>query len=410
MKPILQGMRVVEGSAFVAAPLGGMTLAQLGADVVRFDPIAGGLDYGRWPLDQKGSSLFWAGLNKGKRSIRLDLATAEGRDLAVGLITASQGGSVSDGLFLSNFPARGWLDYAGLSSLRKDLVFVNVLGDRQGGSAVDYTVNCAVGFTHVTGPSGHADPVNAVLPAWDNITGQMAAVALLAAERHRQHTGEGQYVSLALKDVALATAGHLGNLAEAELTGRERDRYGNYLYGAFGRDFCTSDGRRVMLVALTSRQWQNLTEAVDDESGLARLRLAAGNDLADEGERFLAREQIAAWIEPWVAGHEYADLEKKLRQHHVCWGPYQTFLQLLREDADCSPDNPLFEQVAQPGVGTYLMPGSPLYFSACQHLPPAAAPVLGANTDEVLSEFLGLTAAEIGRLHDRGLVAGPLSA
>ena len=70
---ILAGMSIVEGSAFIAAPLGGMTLAQLGADVIRYDPIGGGLDYGRWPLAPNGASLFWAGMNKGKRSIRLDL-------------------------------------------------------------------------------------------------------------------------------------------------------------------------------------------------------------------------------------------------------------------------------------------------------------------------------------------------
>ncbi len=78
---ILDGMRVVEGSAFVAAPLGGMTLAQLGADVIRFDPIGGGLDRGRWPVTDDGHSLFWAGLNKGKRSIQVDLALARGREL-----------------------------------------------------------------------------------------------------------------------------------------------------------------------------------------------------------------------------------------------------------------------------------------------------------------------------------------
>jgi len=70
---LLSGVRVVEGSAFVAAPSGGMTLAQLGADVIRFDQIGGGLDYRRWPLTTAGDSLYWAGLNKGKRSITVDL-------------------------------------------------------------------------------------------------------------------------------------------------------------------------------------------------------------------------------------------------------------------------------------------------------------------------------------------------
>jgi len=94
MSGILSGLRVVEGSAFVAAPLGGMTLAQLGADIIRFDQIGGGLDYHRWPLAADGQSLFWAGLNKGKRSIQIDVRTPEGRELVAALIAApgEQGG------------------------------------------------------------------------------------------------------------------------------------------------------------------------------------------------------------------------------------------------------------------------------------------------------------------------------
>ena len=103
---LLSGLRVVEGSAFVAAPLGGLTLAQLGADVIRFDTIGGGLDYRRWPVTEEGVSLYWAGLNKGKRSIAIDLSRPEGRELATELITAPGDDA---GLFLSNFPESGWL-------------------------------------------------------------------------------------------------------------------------------------------------------------------------------------------------------------------------------------------------------------------------------------------------------------
>lgn len=108
---LLDGLRLIEGSAFVAAPLGGMTLAQNGADVIRFDQIGGGLDFGRWPLAPDGQSLFWAGLNKGKRSICIDLHAPAGRELAATLIAQAGG-------FLTNFPARGWLDFERLSTLR----------------------------------------------------------------------------------------------------------------------------------------------------------------------------------------------------------------------------------------------------------------------------------------------------
>ncbi len=119
MVGILSGMRVVEGSAFVAAPLGGMTLAQLGADVIRFDPIGGGLDYHRWPVTDDGHSLFWTGMNKGKRSIQIELRKPEGQELITRLISRP---GENEGLFLTNFPARGWLGYEALCQHRQDLI------------------------------------------------------------------------------------------------------------------------------------------------------------------------------------------------------------------------------------------------------------------------------------------------
>ena len=138
MTGILTGMRVVEGSAFVAAPLGGMTLAQLGADVIRFDPIGGGLDAHRWPVTADGRSLFWAGLNKGKRSIAVAMRSPQGKELLTDLITAPGDDA---GLFLTNFSAVGWLDFTELTARRPDLIMVNIVGNPDGSSAVDYTVN-----------------------------------------------------------------------------------------------------------------------------------------------------------------------------------------------------------------------------------------------------------------------------
>ena len=88
MNRLLQDLRIVEISAFVAAPLGGMTMAQMGAEVIRIDPIGGGIDYARWPVTRDGASLYWAGLNKAKRSLALALDKPEGRDIARAVITA----------------------------------------------------------------------------------------------------------------------------------------------------------------------------------------------------------------------------------------------------------------------------------------------------------------------------------
>src|SRR5947199_1491678 len=196
----LQDLRIVEISAFVAAPLGGMTMAQMGADVIRIDPIGGGIDHGRWPVTRDGLSLYWAGLNKAKRSLALALDQPEGRDIARAVITAPGAGG---GILLTNLaPWRG-LDFTSLKAARNDLIMLRLTGNRDGSAAVDYTVNAASGFPLVTGEG--CMPVNHVLPAWDIAAGLYLATALLAAERHRSRTGAGQGGVAALSDVMLAT-------------------------------------------------------------------------------------------------------------------------------------------------------------------------------------------------------------
>jgi 2-methylfumaryl-CoA isomerase len=402
MTGILEGMRVVEGSAFVAAPLGGMTLAQLGADVIRFDPIGGGLDRNRWPVTEDGKSLFWAGMNKGKRSVQLDLRSAAGQELATALITAP---GEEGGLFLTNFPARGWLDYEALQGGREDLIMVSINGNHDGTSAVDYTVNPATGFPWATGPRHLSVPFNHLLPAWDAITGTLAAGGLLAAERHRTRTGEGQLVRVALSDVAFAMVGNLGKIAEAQICRRERPKDGNYLYGAFGRDFLTKEGRRIMIVALTLRQWRSLVEATGLGEAFETLERMLGVDLDEEGDRFVAREVIGAILKSWTTSRTLDEIRDVFDANGVCWGPYQTFMQLVDGDPRCSTENPIFEEVEQPGIGTYLMAGSPLEFSEVERVPVAPAPMLGEHTEEVLADVLGLTDPEIGRLEGDGVIA-----
>ncbi|MBH62006.1 MAG: 2-methylfumaryl-CoA isomerase [Alphaproteobacteria bacterium] len=404
MNRILEGLRVVEGSAFIAAPLGGMTLAQMGADVIRFDPIGGGLDWNRWPVTDSGRSLYWVGLNKGKRSIAINLREDEGRELARALITAP---GENSGIFLTNFPPSGWLAYGKLREDRDDLIMMNILGHSDGSSAVDYTVNCAVGYPYTTGNAERDAPVNHVFPAWDAVCGVTASTGILAAERHRRLTGEGQYISLALSDVAYAMVGNFGHIAEAQIKKETRPPYGNDLYGAFGRDFGTRDGRRIMIVAITRRQWSELVKVVGMEEEAARIAESTGRNLNDEGDRFEARDAIADVVRPWVESRSLSDVETAFDGTGVCWGLYQDFVEMVEGDPRCSPANPMFQELDQPGVGHYLVPGSPLDFGAAPRETVRPAPQLGENTDEVLSTILGLGDGQLGDLHDRGIVAGP---
>ena len=139
----LDGLTVLEVSSFVAAPLGGLTLAQLGADVIRIDPVGGGADLRRWPLAPSGTSLYWTGLNKGKRSVTLNFRDPEGRRLLGDLLAAS---GPDGGVVLTNAAGQEWLGYSSLARVRPDLIHLQIQGHRDGRAAVDYTVNAATGF------------------------------------------------------------------------------------------------------------------------------------------------------------------------------------------------------------------------------------------------------------------------
>ena len=401
---VLKGMRVVEGSAFVAVPLAGMTLAQMGAEVIRFDRIGGGLDAGRWPLAPNKQSLFWAGMNKGKKSIAIDMKSEEGRELITEIITAP---GPDAGLFLTNLRVRGWMDYETLSQRRKDLIMVTLTGDRHGRPQVDYTVNPALGIPHMTGPEDSAHPVAHALPAWDLIAGNMCVSALLAAERARLRGQGGQEVELALKDVAAATLGHLGMIGDATLNDHDRGKAGNALYGAYGQDFLCADGRRVMVIGLTDRQWRGLIVATEMEDEMQALEQSLGLSLSDEGNRWQHRHEITERLTPWFAARRVSDFEDDFNRRGLTWSEFRTVREALREDPDLSEENPLFSHVNHPGIGAFLTPAHPASFQNAPRQEAVAAPTLGMHTEEVLGDILGLTDASIGALFEKGIVDAP---
>ncbi|QCX26531.1 CoA transferase [Nocardioides jishulii] len=397
----LSGLRVLECSSFVAGPSGCLTLGMLGADVVKVDPLGGPADINRWPLSERtGQSLFWSSLNRGKRSVAVDLRSEEGREIVMALATLP---GPDGGLVVDNLVGRPWLTHEALTARRADAIQVHIQGYNDGRPAVDYTVNAEIGVPQMTGPAGSADPVNHVVPAWDLLTGMTAVTGLLAALRKRDRTGEGTYVSLALADVALAGVASMGWLAEAVEQG-DRPRHGNHLFGAFGTDFATCDGHRVMVVALTVRQWRNLVSVTGTERVFTALEEAAEVDLSLETDRFRMRETIAAVMRPWFAARTVDQVTQELDDAHVLWSRYRPMTETVALLA-ADPERSVVTDVEQPGIGTMTSARLPLRLDDAW-TDPRPAPRFGQDTDQVLSELLGLSDAELGRLHDRGLVAG----
>jgi 2-methylfumaryl-CoA isomerase len=248
--------------------------------------------------------------------------------------------------------------------------------------------------------------VNHVLPAWDIACAFQAAFAIVAAAERRRRSAQGAELRLALSDVAFSMLSHLGVAGEAELLGQDRPRIGNHIYGAFGRDFGTADGRRVMVAAISSAQWAALVKSCAIEPEIEALQERVRLDFEREADRYAGREAIARLVETWCAARTLEQVQAAFEQHRVCWGLYRTTTDLLAKDSRVGPGNPVWERIATTGIGVQLVAGTPVRANGEVREATSPAPLLGEHTDAVLLEVLGLTSEAVGRLHDAGIVAG----
>jgi 2-methylfumaryl-CoA isomerase len=399
MYNLLQNLTIIEASSFVASPSAGLYLAQMGAEVIRVDQMGGGPDFNRWPLADNGSSLYWENLNRAKKSVALNLASAEGRALLQDMVAAT-------GLLITNFPVDSFLSHEKLAAKRPDLITVRIMGQADGSSALDYTVNSAIGIPFMTGPAKMGDaPVNHVLAAWDLLTGAYAAFALLAALRHRDATGEGQEIRLPLQDIATASVANMGMIAEVFTTGAHRPRIGNDVFGAFGRDFETADGKRVMIMAITPKQWAGLVSVLGLEADIAALEAKHAVSFAkDEGLRFTHRSDIFPLVEGKVRNWLWAELDAAFAAAGCCYGPYQTMLDAAH-DPKLVTENPMFETTDNPSGEHYPAAGAFATIPQMERQPVRPAPMLGQDGDAVLARLLNLSPDALQALKDQGTLS-----
>jgi len=398
---LLGDLSIIEASSFVASPTAGLYCAQMGAEVIRVDHKEGGLDYDRYLLTKEGRSLAWENLNRAKKSVALDLRSGEGRELLVEL-------SAKTGNLITNLPEKSFLSHAAVAAGRPDLVSVRIMGWHDGRQAMDFTVNAASGYPLMCGPEewdmATAPPVNQVLPAWDFITGAYCAFAMLAALRHRDRTGEGSEVRVPLGDVAIGTLANSGAMAEMLHRGGDRERLGNAIWGAFGRDFRTKDGVRFMVAALTAKQWAGLVRAFDVEDRIAALEQELGVRFADgDRPRFEHRHALFDLFQRKAEGQDWADLSAAMAREGCTFERYRTAYEAAN-DPELVDDNPLFMTTADnPSGVAYPAPRSFANMPEREAGAPRPAPYLGQHTEEVLAERLGLSSAAIGKLVDRDI-------
>ena len=389
--PPLAGVRVVDLSRVLAGPYATMTLADLGADVVKIEHPAGGDETRAWgPPFAGGESAYFLSVNRSKRSVALDLKDPEGRELALELCARAE-------VVIENFrpgsAARLGLDYEAVRQLRPDVVYCTISGfglreptDRAG---YDFTVQAESGLMAITGELD-GEPMKFGVAIVDILTGLNAVTAILAALHRRDLTGEGDLVEVSLLDSAFAALVNVG--ANALLTGEEPQRYGNAHPSIVPyQPFRAVDGW-IAVAAANDGLYSRLCTAIE------RPDLAADERYATNEARVLNREPLIAELEAVFVGRSADEWERLLLAAGVPAGKIRGVGEALRTGQART------RRVDHPTGGTVELVGPPFELKSANLGAWTPPPLLGQHTAEVLRE-LGVDDERLASLEERGVIA-----
>ena len=388
--PPLADVRVVDLSRVLAGPYATMTLADLGADVVKIEHPAGGDETRTWgPPFAGGESAYFLSVNRGKRSVALDLKDPEGRDLALDLCARAD-------VVIENFrpggAARLGLDYETVRQRRPDVVYCTISGfgareprDRAG---YDFTVQAESGLMSITGEPG-GEPMKVGVAIVDVLTGLNAATAILAALHRRDLTGEGDLVEVSLLDSAFAALVNVA--ANALLTGEEPPRYGNAHPSIVPyQPFRAADGW-IAVAAANDGLYARLCTAIE------RPDLATDERYATNEARVRNREPLIGELQAVFAGRSTEDWEGQLLAAGVPAGKIRGVGEALRTGQART------RRVDHSTAGAVELVGPPFELNSGLLGSSAPPPLLGQHTAEVLAE-LGVDESRLDALESRGVI------
>ena len=400
-------IRVLDLSRVLAGPWCSQNLADLGADIIKIERPGSGDDTRAWgpPYAKDGAgantteAAYYLAANRGKRSVTCDIATPEGQALVRELALHAD-------VVLENFKVghlkRYGLDYESLKALKPDLVYCSVTGFGQDGpyahrAGYDFLIQGMGGFMSITGerddlPGG--GPQKAGVAIVDLMTGMYATVAVLAALTHRDRTGEGQHIDMALLDVQVAM---LANMASNfHNTGVAPRRFGNAHANIVPyQTFACLDGHIIV--------------ATGNDSQYVKFVEAGGCPELATDERFISnplrvknRAVLVPLLAAMVARLTRDDWIARLEAVGVPCGPINDIADVF--DNEQVVARGIAVDLPHPTAGKVTLVRSPMKMSATPVGATSAPPLLGQHTDEVLREVLGRSEEEIAALRQRGVL------
>ncbi|GAB4356061.1 MAG: CaiB/BaiF CoA-transferase family protein [Gammaproteobacteria bacterium] len=403
----LSHLRVLDLSRILAGPWASQLLADLGAEVIKIERPGSGDDTRAWgpPYLEKGGgeghgpAAYYLSCNRGKRSVTIDITTPEGQQLVRELAARSD-------VVIENFKVGGLsrygLDYENLRELNSRLVYCSITGFGQNGpyahrAGYDFLIQAMGGLMSITGepdtvPGG--GPVKVGVALADVLTGLYATVGILAALAHREQSGVGQYIDLALLDVQVASLANqaMNYLATGKAPGRMGNAHPNIVpYQAFK----AADGHIVLTVG-NDTQFFRFCRVAD------RLHWANDPRFATNAARVRHRDELIPLIDEVISQRTQAWWIAELEKVGVPCGPINDLEQVF--DHPQIRHRGMRVSVEHPEIGEIPQVGNPIHLSETpvryQHPPP----LLGEHTQSVLREVLGVTEQEFTALRAKGVV------
>lgn len=408
----LQGIRVLDLSRVLAGPWCTQTLADLGADVIKIERPGSGDDTRAWgppflpgPDGQDSQeAAYYLSANRNKRSVTCDIASAQGQQLIRELAAQSD-------VFIENFKvgdmARYGLDWPSLSAINPRLVYCSLTGFGQTGpyaprAGYDYIVQGMGGLMSVTGERDDlgGGPQKVGVAVADLFTGLYATVGILAALRHAERTGCGQYVDMALLDAQVAMLANLGAgyLCSGKTPGRAGNAHANIVpYQVFEVAPRPDGGADHIILAVgNDSQFAKFCEVAGCPD------LARDPRFAHNSQRVRHRVELVPTLAALLKTRRKADWLAALEAAKVPCGPINNLDEVFANPQVQARD--MVQRWAHPLQPDLPLVASPLKLSATPVRADRPPPLLGQHTDEVLGSLLGLSAERIAALREQGVV------
>lgn len=391
----LEGIKVLELSRTLAGPFCSMQLADMGAEVIKVEqPGLGDETRSYIPPEIKGESTYFMSLNKNKKGITLNLKSEEGQRIVKQLVKDSD-------VLIENFRngtmEKFGLGYEVLKEINPRLVYCAVSGFGRTGPmkdepAYDLLMQGFGGLMSVTGEEGRA-PVKVGFSIVDLATGLYASLGVVLALLARERTGKGQYVESSLLDTIVSLTNYLGQgvLATGKVTGRFGSAHPNLVpYQAFE----AKDGY-VIIAVPNDRLWRKMCDALDLHE------LKDHPKFAVNVKRVANREELVGILMEYTKKKDSLEIIDRLKRAGVPSGPINNIAQLL--DHPQVQYREMIQEVEHPTIGMLKMLGIPLKLSATPGSVRKAPPLLGENTNEVLTN-LGYSSQDITNFKEKGIV------